>query len=382
MSQKVPPMKQTDSPDKLVLPFADAGAKNAIPAASQIGITAGAASLTDGFPPLTRTPISAGGVPPSGLDMNGILYELSAIARWLGAGAGFVYDGTFANDTDVGGYPKGARVLRTDGAGYWINTVDNNTTDPEAAGAVAAGWVPDYTSGATAITMTSANVTLTPLQYGKPIVLITGTLTTDLNLIFPSIPDQWVVVNGTSGAHIITAKTAAGTGVTCVQSGATYIYGDGTNIASLSAQSIPNASTTVAGIVELATSAETITGTDTVRAVTPAGLAAATAADSRRAKAWVNFNGTLSGTISPRAGYNVSSITKNGTGDYTVNFTSAMADANYAIQISFGSDGTSDYFTTNTAITAPTTTSFRIRSATVAPTGFDAVRCNVTIHGN
>lgn len=45
-------------------------------------------------------------------------------------------------------------------------------------------------------------------------------------------------------------------------------------------------------------------------------------------KAWVNFNGT--GTVAIRASYNVSSITDNGTGDYTVNFTTAMPDANYA----------------------------------------------------
>jgi hypothetical protein len=46
------------------------------------------------------------------------------------------------------------------------------------------------------------------------------------------------------------------------------------------------------------------------------------------AKAWVNFNGT--GTVAIRASGNVSSITDNGTGDYTVNFTTALADANYA----------------------------------------------------
>jgi hypothetical protein len=46
------------------------------------------------------------------------------------------------------------------------------------------------------------------------------------------------------------------------------------------------------------------------------------------AKAWVNFNGT--GTVAIRASFNVSSITDNGTGDYTVNFTTAMPDANYA----------------------------------------------------
>jgi hypothetical protein len=46
------------------------------------------------------------------------------------------------------------------------------------------------------------------------------------------------------------------------------------------------------------------------------------------AKAWVNFNGT--GTVAIRASYNVSSITDNGTGDYTVNFTNALPDANYS----------------------------------------------------
>lgn len=46
------------------------------------------------------------------------------------------------------------------------------------------------------------------------------------------------------------------------------------------------------------------------------------------AKAWVNFNGT--GTVAIRASGNVSSITDNGTGDYTVNFTTSMPDASYS----------------------------------------------------
>lgn len=44
-------------------------------------------------------------------------------------------------------------------------------------------------------------------------------------------------------------------------------------------------------------------------------------------RAWVNFNGT-NGTI--RASFNVSSVTRNGTGDYTLNFTNSMPDANYS----------------------------------------------------
>jgi len=52
-------------------------------------------------------------------------------------------------------------------------------------------------------------------------------------------------------------------------------------------------------------------------------------------RAWVNFNGT--GTVAIRASGNVSSITDNGTGDYTVNFTNAMPDVNYSIVGSSGS---------------------------------------------
>lgn len=55
------------------------------------------------------------------------------------------------------------------------------------------------------------------------------------------------------------------------------------------------------------------------------------------AKAWVNFNGT--GTVAIRAAFNVSSITDNGTGDYTANFTTSMADANYSTQLSRDGNG-------------------------------------------
>jgi len=47
-----------------------------------------------------------------------------------------------------------------------------------------------------------------------------------------------------------------------------------------------------------------------------------------RAKAWVNFNG--SGAVAIRANFNVNSITDNGLGDYTVNFSTALTDTNYS----------------------------------------------------
>lgn len=58
------------------------------------------------------------------------------------------------------------------------------------------------------------------------------------------------------------------------------------------------------------------------------------AAYKNTCKAWVNFNGT--GTVAIRDGFNVASITDNGSGDYTVNLLTAMADANYAVALSTG----------------------------------------------
>ena len=79
-------------------------------------------------------------------------------------------------------------------------------------------------------------------------------------------------------------------------------------------------------------------------------------------RAWVNFNGT--GTPAIRASGNVTSITDNNTGDYTVNFTTAMPDANF-VSVTTGGDtasgtGGRNY---NTTIAAKTTTTADIISA-------------------
>jgi hypothetical protein len=78
-------------------------------------------------------------------------------------------------------------------------------------------------------------------------------------------------------------------------------------------------------------------GTSAVTTVSPSTLGNVLASDGTNwtstantgaAKAWVNFNGT--GTVAINSSFNVSSITDNGTGDYTVNFTNAFANTNYA----------------------------------------------------
>lgn len=93
------------------------------------------------------------------------------------------------------------------------------------------------------------------------------------------------------------------------------------------------------------------------------------------AKAWVNFNGT--GTVAIRASGNVSSITDNGTGQYTVNFTTAMTDANYSALLSAGQFGTA----TNTLLQVHTyaTTSVRVESFQ-SGANVDLSTLSVTVH--
>lgn len=89
-----------------------------------------------------------------------------------------------------------------------------------------------------------------------------------------------------------------------------------------------NGSGTVTGASTLATTVASPTFTtpniDSAQIATVSGTA-----PLYMCRAWVNFNGT--GTVAIRGSGNVSSITDNGTGDYTVNFTTALQDVNYSI---------------------------------------------------
>lgn len=128
------------APPEVVEPFgASAGAgfiQNPIPVASQIGITPGAASYTDGFPPQCFQDTTAGGTPPRGKDFNGILYTLSAAVAALNAGQLYPYSATL--QTAISGYALGAVLAKADGSGFWISTTAANVTDPDTAGA---GWL-------------------------------------------------------------------------------------------------------------------------------------------------------------------------------------------------------------------------------------------------
>lgn len=114
------------------------------------------------------------------------------------------------------------------------------------------------------------------------------------------------------------------------------LSGSGT-IAGLVAGGLPDATITSADLASNAVDAQTLTL-----------LNATGTAPVYACRAWVNFNGT--GTVAIRASGNVSSITDNGTGDYTVNFTNAMPDVNYS---AVGSSGIADNYRGFVSIGAP-----------------------------
>jgi hypothetical protein len=100
-------------------------------------------------------------------------------------------------------------------------------------------------------------------------------------------------------------------------------------------------------------------------------------------RAWVNFNGT--GTVAIRASGNVSSITDNGTGDYTVNFTTAMPDANYAVSWNSGSKSVTWGLPLFVGLSGPgntdshSTTQVRVQAVTPSDVGQDNAQCDCAV---
>lgn len=153
-------------PPVIAEPFAVNGDRNTIPVPSQIGVTPGAASFNDGFPPLTMTSPSSGGIPPAGKDMNGILYMLSAHVAWLQGGGCYHYSADFVSV--AAGYRIGA-ILQSavTPTTFFLNTVNNNTNDPDS---VITGWLAySPVSGAInlqATTLAAGTVSDLPLSLG------------------------------------------------------------------------------------------------------------------------------------------------------------------------------------------------------------------------
>ena len=117
-------------PKLLSKPWASDGLKNNIPAERNGGLAQEAATYAEGFPSITMTPISVGGKPPSGKDMNGVLYEISAHTVWQNQGGRYRFNQTFCDA--IGGYPKGSVLISDALDTEYISLVDANTHNPNS----------------------------------------------------------------------------------------------------------------------------------------------------------------------------------------------------------------------------------------------------------
>lgn len=222
-------MKLINHPPLVAVPFAMSGTRSTIPV-NPSG-TAGAASYTNGFPPVTMQPLASGGTPPWGQDFNGLLYAITNSTRWAMSGGTFTFDNTFAVDPNIGGYPKGGILQSTNGRSFWVSLIDDNTTDPDSASTPVTNWsalLPNL--GSLSVTLSTGSVTPTPSQLAVRQIVATGVLSANQTITLPLVSGMtFVVANQTTGAFTVTAIGATGTGVSIPQGQAMTIACDGTN---------------------------------------------------------------------------------------------------------------------------------------------------------
>lgn len=135
------------------------------------------------------------------------------------------------------------------------------------------------------------------------------------------------------------------------------------------------ATDTALGLTQYATQSDMETATSNVLAVTPGRMQYHPGV----AKAWVNFTGT--GTVAINASHNVSSVTDNGTGDYTINFTNALSSANYGLAgaARYGTGSTDGGVVSIHNTVAPTASACRVFCLRVAATSSNLDLANVYV---
>ena len=111
-------------------PFAASGNKNDIQNTRQAGQDPEDATWSDGFPAVTMTAIEAGGLPPKGMDFNGIFHALSDNIVHLSKGGRYYFDLEYA--TKIGGYSKGSILLSSDNSCEFISEINNNLNNPNS----------------------------------------------------------------------------------------------------------------------------------------------------------------------------------------------------------------------------------------------------------
>ncbi len=227
-------------------------------------------------------------------------------------------DGTNIVDVELSSVnPIIEKILDTNGNEEIIFTATASAVNELTIANAATGTSPTISA-----TGSDTNISLTIAPKG------TGDVNVDADTlrIGDSNADATITTNGTGD---LTLSTNAGSNSGTIKifdaaNGNIEITPNGTGVVKLDGLSYPTADGSANQVIKT-------DGSGVLSFATPSVASLSTAsgsAPSYSARAWVNFNGT--GTVAIRESGNVTSITDNGTGDYTVNFTTAISDVNYA----------------------------------------------------
>lgn len=178
------------------------------PVPSQIATNPGNASLNDGFTPLNMTALVDGGIPPSGADMNGILFLISSSVAALSAGQIYnAFDSVYA--AAIGGYNKGAVVVdATNQLQRWTSAITANTTDPATTPANWVSSIPILSASSPTAGAHADNVLTGPSDFFLDINTAAGAIT--LNGFVAQRDGQHLVISNT-GANALVIGALAGT---------------------------------------------------------------------------------------------------------------------------------------------------------------------------
>lgn len=280
-----------------------------------------------------------------------------------------VYTLPAATSTTLGGIELGSDTVQTVAANAVSSTASRTyalQVNSSGQAVVNVPWT-DTNSGGTVTSVAALTIGTTGTDLSSTVANSTTTPVITLNVPTASATNRgvlssadWTTFNNKGNGTVTSVSAGNGMSFTTITGTGSVTMGTPSSVSNTSTNSVSSGTHTHALSGELV---ETTSGSPLYYG----------------ARAWVNFNGT--GTVAIRNDVNVSSITDNGTGDYTINFTTSMPDTNYAVSLAAGSTtlgaGNNAYtYTVQTYNTGSVRTQSLISSSTAAA---DVINANVVI---